>query len=1208
MTSNPTAATIDRETLLPDLQRMIKDLKADLLDRLGQSPNLDDRLRLDAFDSVERAGRTAQAYEVWRLDYLEQVAVAWVLACVFARYMEDNGLIAETYLAGITPDRRRQAEDAQQAYLNSRPDDDTDRGYLLDVFRRIGSIPAARDLFAEGKTPLWALGPTADGARVLLDAWRKIDPETGALLRSFRVEGGDTRFLGDLYQDLSEEVRKKYALLQTPDFVERFLLDHTLTPALDKFGLAAVRTIDPTCGSGHLVLGSFWRLFHEWERREPATDPIVLAQRALDASCGVDINPFAVAITRFRLAVAAIQACQISDLRRAPGWTLNVAAGDSLVLGAKFDTSGRKVATIVGMPLINKAAAIYAIEEPEAATEILGRQYHVVVGNPPYITVKDAKQNEIYRSLWKTCHRQYSLSVPFIERFFDLALRGEDEREAGFVGMITANSFMKREFGKKLIVNHLCNLDLTHVIDSSMVHLPGHGSFHTVILFGRNRRPSEASIRAVRGIRREHPRPTDPATGLVWKSIVELADHQGSYNDYVTVVDASRESFSSHPWSIGGGGAAELIELLDRSAAKRLGEVCTEIGFGAVTREDDAYQIGTPTARRHGVPDEQIRSLVGGDDIRDWQILQLDGSLWPYSNENLEATASDNLLKLLWPVRILLSQRVAYGLTQLERGNKWFEYSMFFKNRFLVNLSISFAAVTSGNHFVFDRGGHIFKQSAPVIKLPSDSSEEEHLSLLGILNSSIVFFWMSQVFQSKGGSGDNQGVYEEAWEYYFDISGTGLQRLPLPSIYPAELGSKLDGLARNLQSHLISLLANPHEISLEKLAGARSGYADTLGNMISLQENLDWLCYSLYGLIGESDRSSEWPTTEGVNPVLRLGERAFEIAMARQMAAGELQTSWFERHGSTPITEIPGHWPESYRALVQRRLDAIRDNPNIALIERPEYKRRWNREPWDDQVHRALKSWLLDRIETAHYWPDPPHEPPELASCAALAERAGRDADFLQVAALYAGRPDFPLARLVEELITAESVPLLPVLRYKPSGMVKRMVWERTWGLQRREDNNEDVGPIPVPPRYASADFLNSDLWRLRGKLDVPKERFVSYPHASRDGDPSLVVGWAGWDHLRQAQALTAYYERMKSREGWTPDRLVPLLAGLDQLVPWLIQWHNDLDPEYDLRMGDYYRGFLADEGQALGFTLEQVRAWTPPAKVRGPGGRKKKS
>ena len=33
-----------------------------------------------------------------------------------------------------------------------------------------------------------------------------------------------------------------------------------------------------------------------------------------------------------------------------------------------------------------------------------------------------------------------------------------------------------------------------------------------------------------------------------------------------------------------------------------------------------------------------------------------------------------------------------------------------------------------------------------------------------------------------------------------------------------------------------------------------------------------------------------------------LGERAFEIDLARRVAAGEAQTAWFERHGSTPRT------------------------------------------------------------------------------------------------------------------------------------------------------------------------------------------------------------------------------------------------------------------------------------------------------------------
>ncbi len=74
------------------------------------------------------------------------------------------------------------------------------------------------------------------------------------------------------------------------------------------------------------------------------------------------------------------------------------------------------------------------------------------------------------------------------------------------------------------------------------------------------------------------------------------------------------------------------------------------------------------------------------------------------------------------------------------------------------------------------------------------------------------------------------------------------------------------------------------------------------------------------------------------------------------------RTTWFERHGSTPITETPGEWPESYRRVVARRIDLIQSDPNIALIERPEYKRRWNTEPWESQLERTLRDWLPDRL------------------------------------------------------------------------------------------------------------------------------------------------------------------------------------------------------------------------------------------------------
>src|SRR5262249_39826039 len=109
----------------------------------------------------------------------------------------------------------------------------------------------------------------------------------------------------------------------------------------------------------------------------------------------------------------------------------------------------------------------------------------------------------------------------------------------------------------------------------------------------------------------------------------------------------------------------------------------------------------------------------------------------------------------------------------------------------------------------------------------------------------------------------------------------------------------------------------------------------------------------------------------------------------------------------------------------------------------------------------------------------------------------------------------------------------------------------------------EEIGNIAPPPKYESKDFRKSSYWGFRGKLDVPKERFVSFPRCERDVDPTPVIAWAGWDPLRLAQAIAAYYERVKNQEGWTPKRRMPLLAGILELLPWLKQWHNGIHPEF---------------------------------------------
>ena len=66
----------------------------------------------------------------------------------------------------------------------------------------------------------------------------------------------------------------------------------------------------------------------------------------------------------------------------------------------------------------------------------------------------------------------------------------------------------------------------------------------------------------------------------------------------------------------------------------------------------------------------------------------------------------------------------------------------------------------------------------------------------------------------------------------------------------------------------------------------------------------------------------------------------------RRMAPGGRQTTWFERHGSSPPEILPD-WPEEYRPAGRGPYQVIEPTAIIALIEQPEYKRRWNTEPWE---------------------------------------------------------------------------------------------------------------------------------------------------------------------------------------------------------------------------------------------------------------------
>ena len=664
------AVTTSRSSdLVSALRRQVLELEADLRERVdGEDPALRQPGVQQAWEADYNAAfaaqRTAATWTQWRNERVTQAAVAWVLLTVFARYCEDNALASPRWIGGADPDQRVQALDARRAYFQTHPEH-TDREWLsqiIDHFAKFSATAALVDSFS----PLHLVSPTGDAARALLEFWWRQGDGDAAGQPLYSFTGMDTRFLGDAYQDLSEYAKKTYALLQTPDFVEEFILDQTLEPALADRPLDGFTVIDPTCGSGHFLLGAFHRLHERWQRHAPGLGARALVAKALDSVYGVDINPFAVAIARFRLLVAAVHAAGDTSIEQKIGYTAHLAAGDSLLWGAPQQALDDDLLTL------GQTVRADATENTAALKEILHRHHDVVVGNPPYITPKDAALNGTYRTMYRTCHMKYALTVPFMELLFHLAYSSGQERPAGWVGQITSNSFMKREFGSKLIEQFLPTVDLRMVIDTSGAYIPGHGT-PTVIIVGRNQRPSAATVRAVLGVRGEPGRPEEPAKGLVWSAIYHHHAEVGYESPYISVGDLPRASFGTHPWSLSGGGASDLLTLVCDRSDRMLAQVADSIGITAFTLEDDVFIQPADVIRRHSL--RPVRPMVVGDELRDWGQRDHSSAIFPYGDDlqpfesvrNFQSSA-----EFMWPFRSNLQNNKMFGnQTKVESGLKW---------------------------------------------------------------------------------------------------------------------------------------------------------------------------------------------------------------------------------------------------------------------------------------------------------------------------------------------------------------------------------------------------------------------------------------------------------------------------------------------------------------------------------------------------------
>ncbi len=1147
--------------LLKDLQKREKTLVPAYLAALRADPALTERFQA-RFTAAEIGGR----FDDFAMLCCRRSAVQFLLRTVYVRVLEDLGALEPPRIRG---------DWGFAAFREVAPALGV-REFLKYTFHDLAhDLPALFTPSAE-ELPL----PSEDLCRETWDLWHRLDGDRPVY--AWTSDTFESRFLGDLYQDLDAEVRKRFALLQTPVFVEKYILDHTLTPALVEFDPAklraagdAFRLIDPTCGSGHFLIGAFHRLADYWQAHG-VPDLWEAAQRALESVWGCDINPHAVDIARFRLMLEVRARTGVTQLDKLASLAFNLRVMDSLI---PWERGVSKQGEL--FPAMDRLSVYATPGERAANAAFLDHAFHALVGNPPYITPKDPRKRDDYRLFWpNSANGKYALSAPFAERFIVLGT------ENALIGQITSNSFMKREFGRALAYKVFSKWLLRGIIDTSGAYIPGHGTPTAILLLQKTVAPKEYSVWSILGKRGEPSRPKVAEEGLVWQSIARAGTSPDDASPFVTVAQIDASAYAKHPWSIGGGLAQQLLSELGKAEITLATMPKYKCRVGNLTNLllDDVYMDAPPSVKRD--PAGFRVRLVQGEHVRDWDFGVGTEIIYPYVTGTWKVLSLKNgslttpTFRHFWRFREFLwarrSRASKFAPLRALPGASFFEYP-FYSPASYNSQGLCFAFVATHNHFAISSGGLLFNRTAPLIRFPERSEnkataadeevdDDDTLSdsqtaelgefekpgsdarvdaetlfdVAGLLNSSTLGCWMKQVFHNKGAS-SGDSIRSEDWEPFFEYDRAKISRIPLAtadvesrSTLARALTSTARRRAEQVPSEVLSSVWKAAELEL-KLSAAEQRYIALTHEMVAMQEELDWLTYASYNLIAAQDVGAVIAAaTEPVAP----GHRPFEILMARadEDADDDEKSAWWSRNRYERAMEIPAHYSEEMRSRIQMRMELIQSTPILQFIEQPAYKRRWQIPDVRTETHAAAESYLLDRLEDLFATGGPLARPVPYR-LEQIVDAWARNPKTVAVARIWKGG-DLDLTLAAEQLLRASSLPDNPYRIYTVEGIRTVAAWKHTWHLQDLEDQGKplvdpdtgkslidpDTGKplkgIPLPPKFDRTHFQSADAFSTRGRLNVPRERFILFA----DLTPPR-YGWNGWQDTERALAQIAAYE-----------------------------------------------------------------------------------
>jgi len=637
------------------------------------------------------------------------------------------------------------------------------------------------------------------------------------------------------------EVRKAGGVYYTPKYIVDYIVANTVGKLLEgktPAEAAALKIVDPACGSGSFLLGAFQHLidWHEkwyldndpakWTKgKAPALNEVTNGYRLttlkkkeilLNNIHGVDIDAQAVEVTKLSLLLKVLEeeTGQLSlGLERAlPDLGKNIQCGNSLIGEDYF--AGQLVVDPAERRRVNP------FDWERAFPEVFAQGgFDAVIGNPPYIRIQGMREwapNEVdfFKKKFLTASKgNYDIYVIFVEQGLNFL------NIKGLLGFILPHKFFKTQYGEPLRKLITQKFGITKIIHFGDQQVFGGASTYTCLLF-LSKDPCEIiSFEKVSDLLEWKNQPENELKEVAFPTINNdpwmFQTEEISRDNTIDLISYSQKIYQGLATS------ADYIYIL-----KILEESDSEVRLISNTSENKVVILE---------PD-LLRPLIKGAEISRYQDIKHQYKLiFPYSLKDGNAfPIPEKVLKSKYPATyeyLLEHRQLLLKRSKTDPSNWWLypypkNLSLFEKPKILSQVLSQRGnfSLDSFGKFYFVGGGNAGGNGISV----KNESVSDMKFLLGLLNSQFLTFYVRKVGSSFRGG-------------YFSFSKLSLSNFPIPKI---SIKDTISNAAKEKIIAFVNVMLDLHK----RTATTPQEHEQLRREIESTDRKIDALVYQLYGL------------------------------------------------------------------------------------------------------------------------------------------------------------------------------------------------------------------------------------------------------------------------------------------------------------------------------------------------------------------------